>query len=151
MTYYPKNRIKTNLYTDGNEYRFLGTSTMYVGFYWSSYNGRFFTGKGPDDISISRELFKTSNNEPDPRDTSIIPTDKKLTNTLSVRNTDYSRIKNNFDISNNKLLPFNVYPSPTDADYDLGTFTRYFAVKVNENVYLEIDKETYTNLARAGS
>lgn len=75
MAYYPKNRIKTNLYTDGGEYRILGTSNSYIGFYWSSYVGRFFTGKNPNDRAAgSIELERIPANEPDPRDTSRPPT-----------------------------------------------------------------------------
>jgi hypothetical protein len=146
MAYYPKNRIKTNLYTDGKEYRLLGTNSSYIGFYWSSYVGRFFTGKNPNDVAGSKELEKIPANEPDPRDNSRPPTEKKLNTNITVKNAAYTRLKRNFSISNNRLLPFNIYPSPTDADYNLGAFTRYFAVKENENVYLEINKETYQNL-----
>jgi hypothetical protein len=45
--YIPKNRIKTNLYTPGNEFIFKSDKTNYIGHYYSLYTGKFFTGKTP--------------------------------------------------------------------------------------------------------
>ena len=41
--YIPKNRIKTNLYTPGNEFIFKSDETNYIGHYYSLYTGKFFT------------------------------------------------------------------------------------------------------------
>ena len=38
------------------------------------------------------------------------------------------------------------YLLPTDEDYKLGVFTRYFVVKINEPIYLELDKKTYNKI-----
>jgi len=43
--YIPKNRIKTNLYTRGDEYKNINTGIPYEGYYWSMYNGTIYTGK----------------------------------------------------------------------------------------------------------
>ena len=43
-------------------------------------------------------------------------------------------------------LPTSYYPKPTEEDYNLGVFTRYFCVKANEDIYLEISKDTYNAL-----
>ena len=45
-----------------------------------------------------------------------------------------------------KILPSQLYPIPTEDDYKLGSFIRYFCVKVNEDNYLEIDSKTFTSL-----
>ena len=40
--YIPKNRIKENLYTPGNEYVIKSTKENYIGYYHSLYTGKFF-------------------------------------------------------------------------------------------------------------
>ena len=47
MTYYPPNRIKTNLYTQGNEYVIESTGENYKGYYWKTSSGKIYTGKSP--------------------------------------------------------------------------------------------------------
>ena len=46
------------------------------------------------------------------------------------------------------MMPQFYYPSPTEDDYQLGSFTRYFAVKINESQYLEIDEKTYKKMSK---
>ena len=43
--YIPKNRIITNLYTRGEEYKNAKTGIPYTGYYWEMYNGTLFTVK----------------------------------------------------------------------------------------------------------
>ena len=43
-------------------------------------------------------------------------------------------------------MPQQYYPSPTEEDYKLGEFARYFACKLNEPSYLELDKKTYKKM-----
>ena len=50
--YIPKNRIQTNLYTNGGEYVIAQTQQEYIGFYHKLYTGETFTGKNPDDSRI---------------------------------------------------------------------------------------------------
>ena len=58
--YVPKNRIKTNLYTAGNEFVVKSDKTQYTGFYHSLWTGRFFTGKTPNDDPIN-EIIRQAN------------------------------------------------------------------------------------------
>ena len=57
--YIPKNRLTTNLQTNQGEFVYKGTNTSYDGFYWKSYDGKFFTGKTPDD-NPTREIELSS-------------------------------------------------------------------------------------------
>ena len=43
--YYPKSQIKTNQYTNGDDFVIGGRN--YVGDYYETSDGRFFTGKSP--------------------------------------------------------------------------------------------------------
>ena len=58
MTYIPKNKIITNLYTNIKELAYKDTKEFYVGYYWKSYDGKYFTGKSPNDTP-TRELLKS--------------------------------------------------------------------------------------------
>jgi hypothetical protein len=138
--YIPSNRIKTNLYTNGYEYQIESTGVSYVGFYWKKYTGEIFTGKNPNETP-SQNLI------PFPQPSNLLPT-PSLTTQLSTRGNlfSYLNVKNIDPTTLTKNLPTSYYPKPTEDDYNLGVFTRYFCVKANENIYLEISKDTYDAL-----
>ena len=52
------------------------------------------------------------------------------------------------DVSIVKYLPQQFYPEPTDEDYEVGSFTRFFACKINEPQYLEISQATYDKMVK---
>jgi hypothetical protein len=140
MPYYPKNRIQTNLYTSGDEFVIKTTSSPYQGYYYKLYNGETYTGKTPNDgtpqllissLSIVSDktddsLFNTTNPE-------LPSTVLDYLNTLSQQPED-------------KKLPTPYYPDPNIQDYKLGEITRYFARKINEPLFIEINKTDYNNL-----
>lgn len=49
MAYIPKNKIKTNLFTNGKEYTIEETQIEYLGYFYKLYNGETYTGKFPGD------------------------------------------------------------------------------------------------------
>ena len=55
MAYIPKNKIQTNLYTSGGEYTLVSSGQDYVGYYYKLYDGKFFTGKTPNEPN-SKEI-----------------------------------------------------------------------------------------------
>ena len=119
MTYIPKNKIQTNLYTSGGEYAYASDLKNYIGYYYKLYNGKFFTGKTPDE-SNSKELIAT----PFLDKGDLMP---------------YPLV-----IPYNPLLP-------TEQDYQVGEFTRYFNIKRNQTIFTEISKETYNNFKQQNS
>ena len=156
--YIPKNRIKTNLYTPGNEYMIKGTDQIYSGFYHSLWTGKFFTGKTQNELPKS-ELIpiapQSGAGTPD------LPPALETTNTIALFLEDPDPVVNEdnwnqWDIitylglkgqsttdDQPRELPYQCYPKPTKDDYVLGVFTRYFCVKINEIQYLELTKELY--------
>jgi len=44
-------------------------------------------------------------------------------------------------------VPVYYLNTPTDQDYQFGTFTRYFCKKANELIYIEISKKTFDKLS----
>jgi hypothetical protein len=110
MAYIPKNKIQTNLYTSGGEYTLLSSGQNYIGYYYKLYNGKYFTGKTPNEPNseeIIAEVYIDSGG-------------------------------NNFPL----IIPYNPL-LPTEQDYQIGEFTRYFNIKRNQAIFTEISKDTY--------
>lgn len=45
--YYPKSQLTTNLSTNGKEYQLVDTGESYVGSYFKTSDGKYYTGKTP--------------------------------------------------------------------------------------------------------
>jgi hypothetical protein len=122
------------------------------------YTGKIFTGKNPDskpqeeliqisattdniwDLTSQEQTFQQYTYN---YDAEVVPGQYQNMEDIDV----YNNIRN-VDISITKLVPQQYYPTPTDEEYKLGVFLRYFIVKTNENIYTEIDKTTYLKLYR---
>lgn len=154
MAYIPKNKIITNLYTNTKELAYKDTGEFYVGNYWKSYDGKLFTGKNPNDTP-SRELIKiqsTEENENPLIQTNQIaytdaPTvlddinDRRYSEDLVI---EYSKLKKvNLNNIEKQIVPKHLYPKPTEDDYKLGVFDRYFLYKINEPIFLEVDEDVF--------
>jgi hypothetical protein len=79
--YFPQSQIKTNLYTNGDEFVVKSTDQNYVGSYWKTSSGQFFSKKNPQDIPYE-ELIE-SITQPQP------PEDQISTSILNFTNTKY--------------------------------------------------------------
>jgi hypothetical protein len=114
MAYIPKNKIQTNLHTG------IGTPTLnfatsngegYVGPYYKLYNGKYFSGRTPNDPN-TQELFPVA---PD-----------------------------GLPLRGNKTTPTFYSPLlPTPQDYQNGEFVRYFICRLNQPLFIEINKTTF--------
>ena len=113
MAYYPKNKITTDLYTEEGNFMLLGTRQIYSGYYHKLYNGKYFTGKTP--------------NEPNSKELILIAGET-----------------GKFSLSDENIYPVKSSPLlPTPQDYKNGEFTRYFIIKRNEPVFVEVSKKEY--------
>jgi len=121
MAYIPKNKIKTNLYSNG-EYAYIDPfqpgqiGNGYFGEYYTLSTGKAYTGKYPGDgenIPIIKRQIEgpVEVNIPQSLTTSPIP-------------------------------PLH----PTPKDYEYGTFIRYFSKKRNEYLFEELTKDQYNTL-----
>ena len=138
--YFPKSQTKTNLYTNGGEFKTQQSNTPYTGYYYETSKGEYYSGKTPNE-SPTFKLIKIQ------------------TNTLSTPNLT-SPIDRYYILENGYLksttLPFSNIPPPTpkqtypvltDDDYRLGEFQRYYLKKSNEPQFLEVSKEEYQKFA----
>lgn len=120
MAYIPQNKIQTNLYTSGGEFKYLNSSVKYIGYYHKLYNGKYFTGATPN-FPDKKEIIVLQFRDPYAADEAV---DKTV---LSI---PYSPIL------------------PTQQDYSNGEFTRYFSIKRNQPIFTEIDKNTYNQFQK---
>ena len=134
MAYYPKSQIKTDLYTKGDQLRVISTGENYIGFYWQTSKNEYFSGRNPYD-GAPIELQKIP----------IVQNPQISTLTYAVGNNAYNQQKG-INIESKLKLPFYQKPSPTQEDYDLGSFIRYFCKKNNQNLYVETTKDIYNKI-----
>jgi hypothetical protein len=158
--YYPKSQIKTNLYTNGDEYVIELTQTPYIGYYYLTSTGKAFTGKTPDDRP-NQELIKVEPVVKDEVDSSTVVRNSTATILSShnpgaiesVTSLDYNAAINyaqlkNINIYNPpvKLLPYYNPTLPTSQNYQIGEFQRYFCKQTNQISYIEINQEQFDKL-----
>jgi len=124
MAYVPKNKIQTNLYTPGQEYTYVNQpKSFYVGYYHKLYNGKYYTGRTPNDTNVKEltQINKTASGEDPGYEKPLTPS------------TPYS-----------PLLP-------TPQDYQNGEFVRYFVCRRNQPMFIEIDKDTFDKYKQKNS
>ena len=143
MAYYPKSQVKTNLYANFGEYLINSTGEPYQGPYWKNSKNEFYTGRTPNDVP-TQQLTPTF----DPVNEFISPVPSNPISEVVTTDLGYILSKGISigNIDNYRALPIYISNSPTQQDYQIGEFRRYFCKKANEIFYLEIDKNTYDNL-----
>ena len=150
MPYYPKNKIKTNLYTNGPNVFQVSTMESYTGPYYMLSNGQMFKGATPNTFRYPEEIVNLNNTTPQPTSPVI-----NKTATLSIPNSNVDMIGNYItaleDKPNNRLIPTPFYPQPTPKDYKRGYITRYFTKQINNYSFIEINESTYKNLFQKNS
>jgi len=155
--YIPKSRILTDQYTNDKKLMVKSTKEFYTGFYYKTFEGKYYTGKTPNnppnDELIKVENTETTYNNTLPQNEIAFTDAPTIFNSLETPGydegivVDYANLQDiNLDQSTRKFLPYQSYPQPTVDDYNLGSFIRYFCVKINQPIYLELDKKVYEAL-----
>ena len=148
--YYPKNQIETGLYSNSN---FIITSTnkVYIGPYFKTSDGKFYTGKEPNDgpnhlltpafPKLQGKLpYEEGYEFPDPR------FDQGNNNTYSILTQTPNPGRNSrFRV----FSPIPYYPILTDVEKGNGQFIRYILKKSNENIYYEVGKNNCNDSLRS--
>jgi hypothetical protein len=131
--YYPKSYITPNLYSNG-EFLLAGSNTIYTGYYFKVLTGKTYTGRYPNDGEQLELIPLQSNNSEESTEADFI-TDLRFDSP----NFTYSTINKISPTTTPTISVRPFYPSPTQQDYKLGEFTRYFSKKVNEDLYVETE------------
>jgi hypothetical protein len=142
MAYYPKSQVKTNLYTNGNEYVYDGTQQEYIGYYYALSSGKKYTGKTPNVVPtyLLAPLIPTEvglDNAPDGSLTTQTPP-----SVIEITPSS-TYVPGN---AKTRTIPQFSLTLPTEQDKQSGYFTRYFCKKNNELKYIEINQTTCDKL-----
>jgi hypothetical protein len=143
--YYPLSQIKTNLHTNGGEFVISSTKENYIGYYFKTSAGEYFTGRNQNDLP----------NQPlTPSDILSPPTSPVVESitveNINIFNVEYDILKNT-DVNQTTLLPIYAPTYPSSQDYQVGEFRRFFCKKTNEIQYIEIDPKQYSLLTNKDS
>jgi hypothetical protein len=141
--YYPPNQIRPNLFANSDEFVFVSNTLPFSGSYHQLSNGRYYTGALHS--NDSQEIVPVTGLT----QATAIPTNKTnatlvIVDDTSLENNTYTRLTNQSQLV--KEAPTNLQNLPTQQDYQIGEFTRYFAKTINQDVYIEFNKETYDRL-----
>lgn len=166
--YYPKSQITTNLYANSGELQRKNTGEGYEGPYYLLSNGKKYVGAFPSNVSI--ELIPSTENEveedfdasrystitlniesgdPDPtslstaKDVTTPNLDSNLIDNPFIMNTYVSLQSLNGNVPISRTIPISSPVRFTSKDKIKGYYTRYFAKKNNESIYIETNDETY--------
>lgn len=139
--YYPLSQITVNLYSNG-ELSYKSNDETYIGYYWKTSTEKYYTGKTPQDLP-NEELIVNNNiaNQAVETDSNV-----DLDLRFATKNNYVYSISKNVSKNTVPLPPIFYITLPTQQDYQIGEFRRYFCKKTNEISYLEISKETYDKL-----
>lgn len=154
--YFPKSQITSNLYTNGGEFILDPSGKEYIGFYFKTSKGDFYTGRNTSDRPnvklIQVNEFYSESAKDLPQSNIVLSSHNPLNfDFININNLEviskYSQIKN-IDVYNSspKMIPYYSPTFPNQQDYQNGEFQRYFCKKVNEILYIEINLEQYTKL-----
>jgi hypothetical protein len=132
--YYPQSQVTTNLYTNGGEFQVKSTKQPYVGYYFTTSTGVSYTGRNQNDIPVLELETLVVIGEEQTQNIEVI--------TLSTPIYDFLK-----PLESNQIFKPTYNPNiPTQQDYQIGEYRRYFCKKTNELIYLEINKDTYDKL-----
>jgi hypothetical protein len=141
--YYPKSQIQGNLYTKGKELVTESDRKNYIGYYYKTSDGKYYSGKFPNNPTeeslIRNRAYENSNYNPSNPKTPITPIFREKNEEIEVTyNLDMDYIlANKTKYSNNLIAPLNRVILPTDKDYQIGQYVRYFLKKTNGVLYKE--------------
>jgi len=151
MAYYPQSQITTNLYTNGGEFFYLNTKLPYSGYYYKLSTGKFYTGRTPQELP-SLELIQNPS-WASPNVVNTLDNSPALFSYSSNGETQYESYPSSFFYQEypkyaptSRILPYYSPVLPTQQDYQIGEFRRYFCKKTNEIIYLEINQNLFNLL-----
>jgi hypothetical protein len=142
MSYYPKTKIQTNLFSNGELIKISDLSS-YIGPYYKLSTGQRYIGATPQARRYPDELI-------DPSELTSIPTQGLFTEiqtSFSSTSSINTYVQNLKEIPTTKIVPTPFYPEPNSQDYEIGYFPRYFAKQVNALKFIEINKKTFENMS----
>ena len=133
--YFPESQITPNQYTNGGEFQIKSTGQNYAGYYFITSTGQRYTGRNQNDNPVLELTSLISD---------LINTNPNLPEVTTLEDITY----NNIIAAPTSIIYKPTYnPNvPTQQDYQVGEYRRYFCKKTNEILYLEINQSTFDKL-----
>jgi hypothetical protein len=139
--YYPQSQVTPNLYTNGGEFQISATGEVYKGYYFTVSTGQKFTGRNQNDNPVLELTLLVPNIPNTPITTNI---NTNLPEVVTLEDITYNNI---IAVPTSIIYKPAYNPNvPTQQDYQIGEYRRYFCKKTNEIMYIEIDKTTFDKL-----
>tara|TARA_Y100000361_G_C11140050_1_gene334487 strand:- start:54 stop:944 length:891 start_codon:yes stop_codon:yes gene_type:complete len=155
--YYPKSQIKDNLYTNGDEFVTKNGLVRYEGPYFEVAGENYYTGKDINANSSEELIRLTPDQTNNISQNYIIPEDefndgKGIEPGEGNWSSEFLEIQFRKGVTVTPVAPPPVYfyPQPTEDEYEVGEFQRYFVKRINENKYIELsfdDFQLYTKFS----
>ena len=139
--YFPKSQITANLYTNGREFIYPNSLQEYTGYYFKTSDGKYYTGRNPNDPPVQEIIIEIQSQTEDAEE-GAAGSYTADANLYLVPDAYASAINLNIN-SIPPLPPLQIVNLPTEEDYQISEFQRYFATKFNEIKYIEIDFKQY--------
>jgi len=128
--YYPKSQIKTNKTTRGNKFILSTTRESYSGPYWETSQGKYYSGKTPEDGPTIELLLASEGSNPN------LPVNHSIEDNQYYYDQTYYNARNLDDTKNPPRNPISSIPSSQVSE-------RYFVSKTNEIKFIEVSKTEY--------
>jgi len=139
--YLPKFKYKGDLTTPGNEFRLLDSGEDYVGLYFETHNGKYYTENEPRTSSRELQKYNTFVTDSTPND--------------RFDYTPYPPIVEDYDVLHQDVHTFklkstypvrNYYPKVSESDYEKRFLMRYYVRDKNTGVVQEVSSEVYEQM-----
>tara|TARA_R110002074_G_scaffold26727_8_gene78285 strand:+ start:1098 stop:1967 length:870 start_codon:yes stop_codon:yes gene_type:complete len=142
--YFPKSQITTNLYTNGGTYVYKNSpeGEYYIGFYFKTSKGKYYTGKNPNDTPV-QEIIPEIQSQAEDAEEGVAGSYTAEANLYLVPDIYAININLGLDATP-PSSPILTPTPPTKEDYNIKEYQRYFASKNNEAKYIEINEFQYT-------
>jgi hypothetical protein len=156
--YYPKSQIKSNLYTNGEEYVYASDKTVYTGYYYTTSDGKAFSGKEPNSGVNVRLISYSSTTGNEKISQPINSTSEIIRSTINATGDPFADdilYKNYVDNTSNypklknfkpRKIPNQYLRRPQKEDVKLGGYNKFFTKKRTSFLYYEISEEDYNLL-----
>lgn len=140
IRYYPQSRLKTNLVTNGSQFRLNGSP--YAGKYYQTFDGKYYSGANPI-VGPNQQL------EPVTVYANQLELDALRLNPNARK--EFANKTKSQDSSVGVYEPASYFPTPTESDYRKGYFFRYFVKKINEKGYVKEISQQEFELIKLGT
>tara|TARA_R110001606_G_C15398361_1_gene652525 strand:- start:66 stop:929 length:864 start_codon:yes stop_codon:yes gene_type:complete len=139
--YFPKSQLETDLYTNGGEFLYGTDNLVYTGPYFIAQGNQFYSGRNPND----KPIFVLTKLSTDPFIQDDDPETEVLPNTYYIIDDEYYIATNTsiIDGETPPSTPLQDYQFPTEEDYKVGEFERYFLKRINDIKYVELSNIEY--------